>query len=130
MPSSGLTKKIGGAKMVLLRQFRGGIADGVSDSGGGAQHTHIQGAEMHRQKPGSQREDSSRPRFAWFPFGAGSRQCIGEGFAWMEGILALATILREWRVSLPAGSSETLETLPRITLRPKAGVHLQLNRYG
>ncbi len=81
-----------------------------------------------RAQPGSQRDDGSRPRFAWFPFGAGSRQCIGEGFAWMEGVLALATILREWRVSLPTGSSGTLEVLPRITLRPKAGVMLQLDR--
>src|ERR1700751_2400848 len=75
------------------------------------------------------RDESARPRFAWFPFGAGTRQCIGEGFAWMEGVLALATILRDWRVSLPAGASPTLELQPRITLRPKAGVHLQLNRY-
>jgi cytochrome P450 len=74
-------------------------------------------------------ESSTRPRFAWFPFGAGTRQCIGEGFAWMEGVLALATILRDWRVSIPAGHNATLEFLPRITLRPKAGVHLQLNRY-
>ena len=65
---------------------------------------------------------TARPRFAWFPFGAGTRQCIGEGFAWMEGVLALATILRDWRVSLPAGASPTLEIQPRITLRPKAGV--------
>ena len=75
------------------------------------------------------RDESARPRFAWFPFGAGTRQCIGEGFAWMEGVLALATILRDWRVSLPAGTSPTLELQPRITLRPKAGVNLQLNRY-
>ena len=74
-------------------------------------------------------ENSTRPRFAWFPFGAGTRQCIGEGFAWMEGVLALATILREWRVSLPADHSAALEIQPRITLRPKAGVHLQLHRY-
>jgi cytochrome P450 len=46
----------------------------------------------------------------------------------MEGVLALATILRDWRVSLPAGGSEALEILPRITLRPKAGVMLQLDR--
>jgi hypothetical protein len=46
----------------------------------------------------------------------------------MEGVLALATILRDWRVSLPAGSSGALEVLPRITLRPKAGVTLELHR--
>lgn len=67
-------------------------------------------------------------RFAWFPFGAGTRQCIGEGFAWMEGVLALATILRDWRVSLPPGPGNAIEIQPRITLRPKAGVMLQLHR--
>jgi cytochrome P450 len=46
----------------------------------------------------------------------------------MEGVLALATILRDWRISLPAGHSATLEIQPRITLRPKAGVMLELNR--
>ncbi len=77
----------------------------------------------------ARREEATRPRLAWFPFGAGSRQCIGEGFAWMEGVLALATILRDWHVSLPAAHSGMLETLPRITLRPKAGLHLRLDRY-
>jgi len=85
-------------------------------------------APAQRAQESPQRDEAARPRFAWFPFGAGSRQCIGEGFAWMEGVLALATILRDWRVSLPAGASGTLEILPRITLRPKAGVVLQLDR--
>ena len=81
-----------------------------------------------RAQENASRDNTARPRFAWFPFGAGTRQCIGEGFAWMEGVLALATILRDWRVSLPAGSSGALEVLPRITLRPKAGVTLELHR--
>jgi cytochrome P450 len=86
-------------------------------------------APAQRTQENASRDNSARPRFAWFPFGAGTRQCIGEGFAWMEGVLALATILRDWRVSLPAGSSPALEPVAGITLRPKAGVHLQLNRY-
>ena len=85
-------------------------------------------APAQRAQENASRDSTARPRFAWFPFGAGTRQCIGEGFAWMEGVLALATILRDWRVSLPAGHSPTLEPLPRITLRPKAGVYLQLDR--
>lgn len=81
-----------------------------------------------RTQENAPRDETARPRFAWFPFGAGTRQCIGEGFAWMEGVLALATILRDWQVSLPPGHNGTLELHPRITLRPKAGVMLQLNR--
>jgi cytochrome P450 len=41
---------------------------------------------------------ATRPKFAYFPFGAGSRQCIGEGLAWMEGTLALAAILQQWKL--------------------------------
>lgn len=47
--------------------------------------------------------DSSRPRHMYFPFGGGPRQCIGEGFAWMEGMLLLATVAQSWRLSLAPG---------------------------
>jgi cytochrome P450 len=85
-------------------------------------------APASRAQENTSRDDTARPRFAWFPFGAGTRQCIGEGFAWMEGVLALSTILRDWRISLSAGQSSAIEIQPRITLRPKAGVMLQLDR--
>ena len=61
-----------------------------------------------------------RPRFAYFPFGGGGRQCIGESFAWMEAILALATIAQRWRVEPVAG--QRIELQPKITLRPKSGI--------
>ena len=60
---------------------------------------------------------AERPRFVYFPFGGGRRQCIGEGFAWMEGVLSLATIAQRWRLNfLP-----TYPVIPqaKITLRPK-----------
>ncbi len=60
---------------------------------------------------------AARPRFVYFPFGGGNRQCIGEGFAWMEGVLSLATIAQRWRLHfLP-----TYPVIPqaKITLRPK-----------
>ena len=60
---------------------------------------------------------AARPRFVYFPFGGGRRQCIGEGFAWMEGVLSLATIAQRWRLHfLP-----TYPVIPqaKITLRPK-----------
>lgn len=58
---------------------------------------------------------SDRPKYAYFPFGGGSRICIGESFAWTEAILLLATIAQRWR--FVAGTPPVRE--PRITLRPK-----------
>jgi cytochrome P450 len=63
---------------------------------------------------------AARPRFAYFPFGGGGRQCIGESFAWMEAILALATIARRWRVELVPG--QKIELQPKITLRARGGI--------
>jgi cytochrome P450 len=60
---------------------------------------------------------ADRPRFSYFPFGAGGRQCIGEAFAWMEGVLMLATIAQQWRLRFVAG--QTVDVQPKITLRPK-----------
>ena len=69
---------------------------------------------------------SSLPRFSYFPFGGGIRGCIGEPFAWMEGILVLASITRQWKMSLVSGHRVELD--PAITLRPKYGVKMKLER--
>ncbi len=61
-----------------------------------------------------------RERFAWFPFGAGTRICIGEGFAWMEATLVLATLARRWAFRLVPG--HRVEGQPIITLRAKHGM--------
>jgi cytochrome P450 len=63
---------------------------------------------------------AARPRFAYFPFGGGGRQCIGESFAWMEATLALATIAQRWRLALVPG--QNIEPQPKITLRPLNGI--------
>lgn len=63
---------------------------------------------------------ASRPRFAYFPFGGGGRQCIGESFAWMEAVLSLATIAQRWCILLVEG--QKIELQPKITLRPKDGI--------
>jgi cytochrome P450 len=59
---------------------------------------------------------AGRPKFAYFPFGGGNRQCIGEAFAWMEGVLLLATIAQRWKLRLVPGQQIGLS--PKITLRP------------
>jgi cytochrome P450 len=64
------------------------------------------------------------PRFAYFPFGGGPRQCIGNTFALMEATLILATIARKFRLRLVA--SHAVVPLASITLRPRHGVRVAL----
>jgi cytochrome P450 len=71
---------------------------------------------------------ASRPRFAYFPFGAGSRQCIGEGLAWMEGTLILAALAQSWTFHPAPGAAATLPIAPSISLRPKGPVLLRAQR--
>ena len=65
-----------------------------------------------------------RTKFSYFPFGAGFRQCIGESFAWMEGVLLLATLGQKWKMKLLP--NHPVEPEPLITLRPKYGMRMQL----
>jgi cytochrome P450 len=65
---------------------------------------------------------------AYFPFAAGSRQCIGEGLAWMEGVLALATIAQRWRLVSGPGQTTPIRISPAISLRPKDPVLLRVDR--
>jgi cytochrome P450 len=66
------------------------------------------------------------PRYAYFPFGGGPRQCIGNGFALMEAILLLTTIAQRFRVSLVEG--QRITPTPYVTLRPVPGIRVQLAR--
>jgi cytochrome P450 len=71
----------------------------------------------------------SRPRWSYFPFGGGSRQCVGEAFAWAEATLALATIIRRWRMS-GAGDDPSAPPLePGITLRPAGPIRVLPHRW-
>lgn len=69
---------------------------------------------------------AARPKFSYFPFGGGNRVCIGEGFAWMEGILILAAIAQQWRLRAVPGYRPDLR--PVITLRPRHGMPMTLQR--
>jgi cytochrome P450 len=71
-------------------------------------------------------EDAKRPRYSYFPFGGGPRLCIGEPFAWMEGILLVATIAQHWQFDLAPGYPMGLD--PKITLRPKGGMRMTARR--
>jgi len=65
------------------------------------------------------------PRFAYFPFGYGPRQCIGNAFAMMEAQLVLATIAQQFRFTLAPGRS--IVPLASITLRPRHGMYVELH---
>jgi cytochrome P450 len=66
----------------------------------------------------------SLPKMAYFPFGGGPRLCIGEQFAWMEGILLIASIAQKWKLRLVPGHKVELQ--PLITLRPRHGMKMTL----
>jgi len=68
-------------------------------------------------------QKAARHRFAYFPFGGGGRQCIGEAFSWMEGVLLIATIAQCWNLRLLPG--QRIEVQPKITLRPRFPILMQ-----
>ena len=64
------------------------------------------------------------PRGAWFPFGFGSRRCIGDQFAWTEASLVLATLAGRFRPSTAPGHLADVQ--PAVTLRPAGGMPMVL----
>lgn len=67
-----------------------------------------------------------QPRGAYLPFGAGSRICIGESFAWAEAVLLLAVLARRWAPRTEPG--QRVGTWAAVTLRPHPGIRMRLNR--
>lgn len=65
-------------------------------------------------------------RFAYLPFGAGPRVCIGAAFSLQEAVIVLATILRRFELTPAPGFK--VEPVQRITLRPRDGMKLVLHR--
>ncbi len=68
--------------------------------------------------------EKALPRFAYFPFGGGPRQCIGAGFAMTEARLVLAAVAQRFRMELAPG--QRVEPFASITLRPKEGIRMTL----
>jgi cytochrome P450 len=63
-------------------------------------------------------EEAKRPRYAYFPFGGGPRQCIGEALAWLEAELLLATIAQRWKLRV-VDPQQRIRLHATITLRPR-----------
>jgi cytochrome P450 len=76
-----------------------------------------QGWEEHSKNKNS--------KYEYFPHGGGPRGCLGESFAWMEGVLVLATIAQFWQIKLVP--DHQVELLQLINLRPKHGMMMTLH---
>jgi cytochrome P450 len=68
---------------------------------------------------------SGRPRFAYFPFAAGPRMCIGNGFAMMEMQIVLAMVAARYRLEPAPG--RPVEAEPSVTLRPRSGIWMTIH---
>jgi cytochrome P450 len=91
---------------------------------------------LHRHRRLWDRPDVFRPerflpeergridRFAYLPFGAGPRVCIGASFSLQEAVIVLATIVRSIRLDLVEGHE--VAPVQRITLRPRGGLPMRL----
>jgi len=86
--------------------------------------------EPERFDPERWREDPVRsgkvPRFSYFPFGGGPRVCVGASFAMMEATLLLAMIQQSYNLQLVP--NHPVEVLASVTLRPKHGIKMVVNR--
>jgi cytochrome P450 len=88
---------------------------------GDAGNTDPESFDPERWRP---EEVEKRPKFSYFPFGGGARVCIGERFAWAEGVLVLATLAQQWKMRLVPGHRVATQAL--ITLRPRCGMKMTL----
>lgn len=69
-------------------------------------------------------ENSTAPKFAFFPFGGGAKMCIGDAFAKMEGVIVLAEMARRFRVALAEPADVGIMT--GVTLQPDRPIRLVL----
>ena len=67
-----------------------------------------------------------RPRYAYFPFGGGPRQCIGINFATIEATLIVAMVAQRFDLSLIPG--HPVEPQADLTLKPRYGMPMTLNK--
>jgi cytochrome P450 len=63
--------------------------------------------------------ERGRHRYAWFPFGGGPRACIGQTLSLLEGVIALAVLVRDFDFTAPPGR---VSYTTAITLRPAGGL--------
>jgi cytochrome P450 len=86
-----------------------------------------QDPDVFRPERFAPENSAARPRYAYLPFGAGPRTCIGLNFAMTEILVALTLILQRFRITL-AIDPATVRADPSVTLQPRPGVPVRLER--
>jgi cytochrome P450 len=76
----------------------------------------------------SPEESAGRHRFAYLPFGAGPRVCIGQTFALIEAVAILATLVRG--AALEPDPGHKIRPLMRVSMRPQGGMPMTLRLRG
>lgn len=82
--------------------------------------------ERYLPRMRTERPEAQQTSYTFFPFGGGPRACIGQHYAWLEGVLVLAALARHWRFSLVPG--HRVETAQLINLRPRYGLLMRVQR--
>lgn len=80
--------------------------------------------EAFRPERFTEEAKADRPRYTYFPFGAGQRVCIGNNFALLEATLALAMLARRYNLRLVPG--QRIERAMVATVRPSDPVMVTL----
>jgi cytochrome P450 len=85
-------------------------------------------ADPDKFRPERWQDDAVKrlPKFAYFPFGGGPRQCIGNTFAMMETVLVLATIAQHYDFTVVP--DHPVVPFPTFTLRPRQGIRAVLHK--
>jgi cytochrome P450 len=86
-----------------------------------------QDADAFRPERFAPENSAARPRYAYLPFGAGPRTCIGLNFAMTEILVVLTLLLQRFRLSL-AVDPAAVHAEPSVTLQPRPGVPVRLEK--
>lgn len=84
-------------------------------------------ADKFRPERFAPENSAARPRYAYLPFGAGPRTCIGLNFAMTEILVALTMLLQRFRMKLAIDPAK-IHADPSVTLQPRPGVPVLLQK--